>query len=129
LWLLLSLVPAPHSRDEYKIPNLFKKLGILTVKLRTQRRLPWILRSLAGVFSDFKRENRLLIPFKAVFNTALDHYLVTHIYPPLTNLGFEPGGQSCSVMLPSSGFVDDPEVDGGVTVVVDSSGATPKKFG
>jgi hypothetical protein len=30
---------APHSRDEYKIPNLFKKLGILTVKLRTQRGL------------------------------------------------------------------------------------------
>jgi hypothetical protein len=26
--------------DEYKIPNLFKKLGILTVKVRTQRGLP-----------------------------------------------------------------------------------------
>jgi hypothetical protein len=29
----------PHSSDEYKIPNLFKKLGILTVKLMTQKGL------------------------------------------------------------------------------------------
>ena len=39
LCLLLWLVGDPHSSDEYKIPNLFKKLGILTVKLRTQRGL------------------------------------------------------------------------------------------
>jgi len=39
LWLVLWLVGAPHSSNEYKIPNLFKKLGILTVKLRTQRGL------------------------------------------------------------------------------------------
>jgi hypothetical protein len=39
VWLLLWLVGVPHSSDEYKIPNLFKKLGILTVKLRTQRGL------------------------------------------------------------------------------------------
>ena len=39
LWLVLWLVGVPHSSDEYKIPNLFKKLGILTVKLRTQRGL------------------------------------------------------------------------------------------
>jgi hypothetical protein len=77
------------------------------------------------MFSGFNRENRLVIPFKAVFNTAVDHYLVTHIYPPLTDLSFEPGGQSSSVMLPSSGFVDD----GGVIVVGDSCGETPKKFG
>ena len=38
--LLLWLVGAPHSSDEYKIPNLLKKLGILRVKLRTQRGLP-----------------------------------------------------------------------------------------
>jgi hypothetical protein len=31
---------ALHSSDEYKIPNLFKKLGILTVKVTTQRGLP-----------------------------------------------------------------------------------------
>src|SRR4028119_2053121 len=40
LWLVLRLVGAPHSSDEYKIPNLFKKLGILRVKLTTQRGLP-----------------------------------------------------------------------------------------
>ena len=34
-----KLVGAPHSSDEYKIPNLFKKLGILTVKLMTQKGL------------------------------------------------------------------------------------------
>jgi hypothetical protein len=39
LWLVLWLVGAPHSSDEYKIPNLFKKLGILRVKLTTQRGL------------------------------------------------------------------------------------------
>jgi len=39
LWLVLWLVGAPHSSDKYKIPNLFKKLGILRVKLRTQRGL------------------------------------------------------------------------------------------
>jgi nucleoside-diphosphate-sugar epimerase len=39
LWLVFWLVGAPRSSDEYKIPNLFKKLGILTVKLRTQRGL------------------------------------------------------------------------------------------
>jgi hypothetical protein len=66
-----------------------------------------------------------VIPFKAVFNAAVHHYLVTHIYPPFTDLSFEPGGQSCSVMLPSSGFADD----GGVMVVVAGAGETPKKFG
>jgi len=39
LWLVLGLVGVPHSSDEYKIPNFFKKLGILTVKLTTQRGL------------------------------------------------------------------------------------------
>jgi hypothetical protein len=39
LWLVLWLVGDPHSSDEYKIPNLFKKLGILRVKLTTQRGL------------------------------------------------------------------------------------------
>jgi nucleoside-diphosphate-sugar epimerase len=39
LWLVLWLVGAPHSSDKYKIPNLFKKLGILRVKLTTQRGL------------------------------------------------------------------------------------------
>jgi hypothetical protein len=39
LWLVFWLVGAPHSSDEYKIPNLFKKLGILRVKLTTQRGL------------------------------------------------------------------------------------------
>jgi hypothetical protein len=60
-----------------------------------------------------------------VFNTAGNYYLLTHIYPPFTDLGFEPGGQFCSVMLPSGGFVDD----GGVMVVVAGSEETPKKFG
>jgi hypothetical protein len=69
-----------------------------------------------------------VIPFKAVFNTAVHHYLVTHINPPFTNLGFEPGGQSSSVMLPSSGFGDDAGV-GGVMGVVAGSEETPKKFG
>jgi hypothetical protein len=60
-----------------------------------------------------------------VFNATGNHYLVTHIYPPFTDLSFEPGGQSSSVMLPSSGFVDG----GGVIVVVDPSEGRPKKFG
>jgi nucleoside-diphosphate-sugar epimerase len=38
--LLLSLVRVPNSSDEYKIPNLFKKLGILTLNLTTPRGLP-----------------------------------------------------------------------------------------
>jgi hypothetical protein len=40
LFVAAGLVGAPHSSDEYKIPNLFKKLGILRVKLTTQRGLP-----------------------------------------------------------------------------------------
>jgi hypothetical protein len=39
LWLVLWLVGAPHSSDEYKIPNFLKRLGILRVKLTTQRGL------------------------------------------------------------------------------------------
>jgi hypothetical protein len=81
--------------------------------------------ALHGFSQASTKENRLVIPFKAVFNTAVDRYLLTHIYPPITDLSFEPSGQSSSVMLPSSGFGDD----GGVIFVVDRSEVTPKKFG
>ena len=118
--------------------SIFGKYYWLTGPYRNQGNRPEMISkgiaidltiALAWVFSGFNRENRLVIPFKAVFNTAVHHYLVTHIYPPFTDLSFEPGGQSCSVMLPSSGFVGDAGVDCGVIVVGDSCEETPKKFG